>query len=342
MCHSNDFGKDVEDVALVGGAAVGADELGLFGAAGDAAAAATGGGAVAADAGASALGGTAAATASDFGVPAVTAIPDAAAPVISGAADAGAGALGTAGAIDSSLTATASDFGVPDVSGIPDASPATIAPSAASPVAPSSLSNLMGSPTSTDAPGFGSNAATGNDSIDNALKQLGAGGKGVMQYAPLAGLGLSAYENHKAQSASQSLNNVAAPTLNTSNQLLQQFQSGQLNASDSYAINTFEQQQTAKINQYYASAGLSNSSMEADAIGQVQAQGEAMRSQALQTMLSNGLQAAGVAQGPQLAAVQASVAADNAMSAASANFMQALAKMNTTNNANNNNANNGG
>jgi hypothetical protein len=179
-------------------------------------------------------------------------------------------------------------------------------------------------------PEHGFTTTTGNSSINSALSQLGALGKGASQYAPLAGLGMSAYAQHKAQSAADQLKGIAAPSSAVSNQLLGQYQTGTLNANDAYQIAQYEQQQTASIKQYYASAGLSNSSMESEALSQVAMQGNAMRAQAVQNLLSGGLQAAGVAQGPQVAAVQASVAADQQLGQASAAFMQALAKMNSS------------
>jgi hypothetical protein len=172
-------------------------------------------------------------------------------------------------------------------------------------------------------------SGTGNSSLDNALKQLGAAGNGAMKYAPLASLGMNAYAQHKAQSAADQLKGVAQPASDVSNQLLGQYKSGTLNPSDAFAIAQWSQQQTASIKNYYAQAGLSNSSMEASALSQVGAQADAMRSQALTAMMNSGLQAAGLAQGPQVAAVNASVAADQQLSQASSSFMAALAKMNT-------------
>lgn len=170
---------------------------------------------------------------------------------------------------------------------------------------------------------------TGNSSIDNALKQLGAFGSTASKFAPVASLGMNAYAQHKTQSAADKLNGVAKPASDVSNKLLGQYQSGTLNPADAYAIAQWSQQQTASIKNYYANAGLSNSSMEAEALSKVGAQADSMRSQAVQSLLSGGLQAAGLAQGPQVAAVNASVAADQQLSQASSNFMAALAKMNT-------------
>ena len=352
MCHSNDFTKDVEDVGLVAGAATGADALAGGALFGDAA---VGAGADALAGGGTVAGGTGAAT--DLGALS-------GAGTVGGADATALGATGATGITATDLGATgdlsgaATTFGA-DSAVAPAAAAAPITPVAGAPDASLSLDNLMGTPDMgalngvgtdtapavdnavTDAngnplqgpgtPAASSQGGTGNASIDSALKQLGVLGKSASQYAPLAGLGVSAMANKKAQSAASSLNGVAAPALDTSNQLLSQFKTGQLNAADSYAIQNMVQQQTASIKQYYASAGLSNSSMEAEALNQIGVQAQAMREQALQNMLSQGLQSAGVAQGPQIAAVQASVAADNELSQASSNFMAALAKMNTSN-----------
>ena len=299
-----------------------------------------------------ALGTGALVTANDLSVPSLVTAQDFAvdAPAVS-ATDAlggvGADATGLAGAPgnvstadlaaqatadipQSSLDAFSNGF-TPSAATFPDiGSSLSATPDISTNVSTSDILNGMGATSDNVANATSSSGGlTGNSSIDSALQQLGAAGSTALKYAPLAGLGLNYEAYKKGSSAASSLNSIAAPSSAVSNQLLSNYQTGTINPSDAFQISQWAQQQTAATQQYYANAGLSNSSMEAAALGQIQSQAVAMRGQALQNVLSAGLQAAGVAQGPQMAAVQASVAADNALSSASSNFINALAKMNT-------------
>lgn len=170
-------------------------------------------------------------------------------------------------------------------------------------------------------------AAEGN-TVSSALKQLGGYGKNA-----LTGLSLlnslraqNAMKKNGADAAGQ-YNSIAKPTLDVSNQLLTNFKNGQISAADQQAIAQWQQQQMAQTNQYYAKAGLSNSSMHSDAVSKIAQQADSMRQQAVQNLLTGGLKAAGLAQGPQLAAVNASLQSDQAAQQATQNFLMQLAKM---------------
>ena len=187
--------------------------------------------------------------------------------------------------------------------------------------------------------GSGADNQGSNSSITSALKQLGAYGKTALSVGkdvagiatPIASLLMA----KKAQTAATTtgataqnqLNAIAAPASAVSNQLLTNYQSGTLSTADQQSIAQYGQQQQAQIKQYYANAGLSNSSMEASALAQVGVQQNQMMQQALNNELSGGLSAAGVAQGPQLAGVTAATTADQQSQQAMTNFMQTLAKM---------------
>ena len=148
-----------------------------------------------------------------------------------------------------------------------------------------------------------------------------------------ANLGLGAASLAKqltgAGSAQKQFNAAAAPTSAVSNQLLQQFQTGQINGADAYAITQYSQQQKASIDQYYAKAGLSNSSMHQQALAQVDQQAEAMRQQAVQNLLKSGLSAAGVSNPLISSGITAGVNQDAASMKAMQDFIAQLAKMNT-------------
>ena len=175
-------------------------------------------------------------------------------------------------------------------------------------------------PAGTATPG----AATASSSpgwLDTALKY----GKQALPYASLAN---NLYAAHKAGSAGSALTNSANQTGNVGSKLLAGFQSGQLSGADQQAIAQYGQQQTAAVNDYYAKAGLSNSSMHTQALQQVQQQAETMRQQALQNMLSQGLSATGTTNSALTAAANAGLAQSKDTSAAMQDFMKALSQMN--------------
>lgn len=169
-----------------------------------------------------------------------------------------------------------------------------------------------------------SNVKTGSDTVDKALKQLNS----VAPYALMAmsAKGQGATKANGNNAAAQ-LNALAAPVANVESSLLSNFQNGQISAADQSAIAQWQQQQKAAVDQYYAKAGLSNSSMHADAVSKIGQQADAMRQQAVQNLLTGGLKAAGIAQGPQMAAIQAQLQSDQQSQLATQNFLQQLAKM---------------
>ena len=124
-------------------------------------------------------------------------------------------------------------------------------------------------------------------------------------------------------------NNIAAGTKAASDALLQQFKSGTLNGADAFAIQQWAQQSKAAVDQYYAKAGLSNSSMHTDAVNQINAQAEAMRQQAIQNLLTQGLKAAGVSDPTLVAGINAGLKQDDQSMQAMQNFLNQLSKMNT-------------
>lgn len=171
----------------------------------------------------------------------------------------------------------------------------------ASPVEPGMLDKILGAAKAN--PLQAANTGLGALSI---AKQLGAGSAAQNQY-----------------------NKAAGPTAGVSNQLLQQFQTGQISGADAFQITQFAQQQKAKIDQYYQKAGLSNSSMHQQALQQVDQQAEQMRQQAVQNLLKNGLSAAGVSNPLIAQGITAGVNADAASMKAMQDFIAQLAKMNT-------------
>ena len=213
------------------------------------------------------------------------------------------------------------------------------------PTTPSAGSPADVSNFTTPDPGYGSssdvsaptdaanpNAPTNPNAPDKSWlsKALGSLGNNKLQTAQL-GLGTLGLINQVKQgsSAQKQMNAIAAPASQASQQLLAQFKAGTINPGDAYAIQQWQQTQQAQSDQYFAQAGLSNSSMHQQASSQIAAQAEAMRQQAVQNLLTQGLQAAGVANGTLVAGVNAGLQQDNAAMTTMQNFLATLAKMNT-------------
>ena len=110
----------------------------------------------------------------------------------------------------------------------------------------------------------------------------------------------------------------ATPAQTTSNSILDQYNKGQLNASDQYNIAKWAQDAKASKQQYYANAGLADSSMAKQDIAGIDAQASAMRDQALQNMLQGGLNAAGIANTATGQAVQLQIQQDQAAATSAA------------------------
>lgn len=114
------------------------------------------------------------------------------------------------------------------------------------------------------------------------------------------------------------------------NQIMDQYQKGQLNPADAYAIDKFTKDSIAQTENYYAKAGLSDSSMKTQAISEINAKAAAMKDQALQNMLQSAFQAADISQGPVQNAVQQQIAADQQAQQAQSSFFQTLAMIGTS------------
>ena len=148
--------------------------------------------------------------------------------------------------------------------------------------------------------------------------------------AASVGLGAASLgEQLHALSAQKQLQSAAAPAQALENQLMQQYQAGTLNPAQQAQVAQWAVQQKAQTQAYYAKAGLSNSSMEQDAMAQIDQQAQMMRQQILDSMLTSGVQAAGVANPLLIAGVNAGIQQDQAAMTNMQNFLNQLAKMNT-------------
>lgn len=315
---SSALSNPLVDAAALGTAAFATGGAGLFGDAATTAAADTAG---AATAGADAAGaGAAGMGAYDAGL---AASPYAGADAYAtGAAAAGGGMAGYDAGLNSSAYGATTPYG-------PAGAEAT-APvaSASDPYASPGQASGQGSqlgPTTPTAPATDQTSLMSK--IQGYLNPIGSAAKGALPYASL---GLNAYNLKNSLDATKALQGSAQQTGNVGSQLLSNYQSGQLSGADQQAIVQYQQQQTAAVNDYYAKAGLSNSSMHTQALQQVQQQAETMRQQALNNMLTQGLSATGTTNQALTAAAQAGLASSKDTSQAMGDFMTALSKMNAT------------
>jgi hypothetical protein len=121
-------------------------------------------------------------------------------------------------------------------------------------------------------------------------------------------------------------NAVGTSAGTTSNALLANFNKGQLQPQDQYNIAKWQQDRLQQSTDYYAKAGLADSSMAQEAAAGITAQGEAMRGQALTNMLNNGLAAAGVASNYSSQQVQLQIQQDQQLQQSQSQFMNTLSQ----------------
>lgn len=117
---------------------------------------------------------------------------------------------------------------------------------------------------------------------------------------------------------------AAKPISDEAAALLAQYGKGQLNPEDEWGINKWLSDQTARIKSYYASAGQGNSTAALNAVAQAESQAQAMRDKALTGLLTEGLNASGMALGPLTTAIEEEGRNDAAFQAAQANALRAL------------------
>lgn len=158
------------------------------------------------------------------------------------------------------------------------------------------------------APGIGSkllSQLTGNPSVAGAL-----------------GLNLASgiAQQRAGKDAASQLKAAAAPFNQTGQDLLAQYKSGKLNPGDEFKINQWQQEQIAKIKSQMGG----NSTASRNAVAQIESQAQAMRDQARQGLLTQGLNALGMGTGPLTSAIQAQAQQDQALQQASGSALNSL------------------
>ena len=176
------------------------------------------------------------------------------------------------------------------------------------------------------APGYTPSATTTTTTPPTTSTGWGAT---ALKYGPLAISGINALTSRSPRptdAQNQQSANAAAQQAQ-GQKLLDQYNSGQLNAADGYNVAQWEQGQTEATKQYYAKAGLADSSMAQQALAGVQQQASAMRQQVLQNYLSSGMNALGGASNALTPIISQQIAADQQAQQAQSQFLQTMALM---------------
>ena len=166
-----------------------------------------------------------------------------------------------------------------------------------------------------------------------ALEYLGltkpGGGLGS-NALPAAALGLSQYRANKTGQALQDqLKAASAQVQPVASSLINQYETGQINPAQEKQITDLTNNTKARIKQRYAQMGRdpNTDSAAQSELAKADADAVAMRDAAQQGILTQGLQAAGLAQGPATSAVMAGYQSDLQQHQAMQNFMNTLALM---------------
>jgi len=194
-------------------------------------------------------------------------------------------------------------------------------------------------------PGSGdSGSLSGLKTLGQSLGLVNKDATGVgSNLLPAAGLGLSAYTQMQGANATKAAlggkttQQIQAPVAKAqaaaetqkaevSQQIMSQYQSGKLNASDAQQIDDWKTAQIAQSRAYYAKAGLSDSSMEHQAEASIEKTAVGMRDQALQNMLKTGISAAGSSTPALNSMAMQQTQQDTALQNAMANFLRSSGK----------------
>lgn len=144
----------------------------------------------------------------------------------------------------------------------------------------------------------------------------------VLKYGPLA-LGAAGMLSQRAAAKRypKELANIGAPQREVANQMIADAQAGRINPADAYAIDQWEKSAVAQSRDYFAKAGISDSTMSTGAENDIHARAAAMREQARTTLLQQGIDTLNVVDKYTVAAVQAEMAGDQATAKQATDFL---------------------
>jgi hypothetical protein len=146
----------------------------------------------------------------------------------------------------------------------------------------------------------------------------------ALKYGPLAlGVGGAVYNRYAASQYAKQLKNVGADQRAVGESLIQQYQSGKLNPADQYAIDQWEQGAVSQMKDYYARAGMADSSVAQNAAAEIHNKAVAMKQQALNNLLTMGTNILNTTDQYQQMAIQAEMQGDQAMAQNALLFLSA-------------------
>lgn len=192
-----------------------------------------------------------------------------------------------------------------------DAVPPTAAPAG-------SNAQLDAAITSAEAPAGGGTRSIGQKLLDSIT------GNPLTAGALALNAGSAVAQNRNARGIPGQLRDVAKPFSTTGQSLLDQYKTGKLNPGDEFDINRWQHEREAQIRGEFARRNMSGSSAEHAAIARAQEQAQGMRDKARQALLSQGLNAMGMATGPLTAAISAQAQQDQGLMQAQSSALNSL------------------
>lgn len=155
--------------------------------------------------------------------------------------------------------------------------------------------------------------ATGTAGATGATSAA-AGGNAITRYGPLA-LGTAGLASNilTGQRSARRIGQIGQAQRDAGNQLLAQYNSGQLTVSDAHNIAAYEASATAAAKQYFAKSGQSDSTAANATLSTIQGNVAAMKDQAVQNYLKLGTSMLTITDQYQLEAIQAGMKNDQQM-----------------------------
>lgn len=136
------------------------------------------------------------------------------------------------------------------------------------------------------------------DKILSKVNPASAAALGVNLFA-------AARANRKGADAPGDIAAIAKPFQTQGQAMIDQYNKGIINPADEFNINKWVSDNVARTRDFYARAGMADSTAAQNAIAQIEAQGQSMRDTSLKGLLSQGMQILGMATGPLEAAAEA-------------------------------------
>ena len=174
----------------------------------------------------------------------------------------------------------------------------------------------------------GTGVPTGLPSVDapgSGLPGLPNNASDLLKLAPaIGGLAGLATSSSNANKYFDEIKALGGPQRDIANQLLAQYKSGTLNAADSFKIQQTKQAAINRANDFYAKAGIPDSTQLQGTLHDIDVQADAQTEQARQNLLTQGLNELNVTDQTQVEAIKAQIAGDQAAAKALTDFMTML------------------